>query len=40
MMAKPLPLNTIAGQPITTKSVEQMMEQMAKMVAPVKTKVA
>ncbi len=30
------PLNTIVGQP-TTKSMDRMMEQMAQMVAPVKT---
>jgi hypothetical protein len=34
MAAKPL--NTIVGQP-TTKSMDQMIEQMAQMVAPVKT---
>ena len=34
MAAKPL--DTIAGQP-TTKSMDRMMEQMALMVAPVKT---
>ncbi len=34
MAAKPL--NTIVGQP-TTKSMDQMMEQMAQMVAPFKT---
>jgi hypothetical protein len=34
MVAKPL--NTIVGQP-TTKSMDQMTEQMAQMVAPIKT---
>ncbi len=34
MAAKPL--NTIVGQP-TTKSMHQMMEQMAQIVAPIKT---
>jgi hypothetical protein len=31
------PLNTIVGQP-TTKSMDRMTEQMAQMVAPIKTK--